>query len=345
MQPDRPDPQALLAGAADTGKTCPYCRFPLKEGTSIMRCGVCQATHHGDCWQDNGGCAVIACAGGPTSSPADREVTEVAAATRARPAVQPPFGGSPPGAPPPSPAPTMWQPGAQPPQGGRGPWLPVAVVILAIAVVGAGVAVVLSRQNNDVRLAASAQTVTSNEPGNTETTTDSTTTTPDSEEATTTSVSDTGDTTPSSADGVLPDEPIEQLRQEIQGLLYNWHEDIVNGDNHGAWELLSKRKRQQSLEKYGYPGWVHNQATLKPYLDPSGIRVNIDSTEPDTGVATVDVKGMSWNKPGAHCSEWSGITWVKYEQGAWRYDPGYSTTPERESKWKSRFADLLGGKC
>jgi hypothetical protein len=54
---------------------------------------------------------------------------------------------------------------------------------------------------------------------------------------------------------------------------------------------------------------------------------------------------MKWNKPGAPCSEWSGITWVKYEEGAWRYDPGYSTSPEREAEWKSRYAELLGGKC
>jgi hypothetical protein len=32
-----------------------------------MVCGVCRAPHHLDCWADNGGCAVVACAGGPTS--------------------------------------------------------------------------------------------------------------------------------------------------------------------------------------------------------------------------------------------------------------------------------------
>jgi hypothetical protein len=70
-----------------------------------------------------------------------------------------------------------------------------------------------------------------------------------------------------------------------------------------------------------------------------------ERTEPGSGVAQVDVTGMTWDKPGASCTEWSGITWVKYEAGSWKYDPGYSTTPQREREWKSRFSQLLGGQC
>jgi hypothetical protein len=64
-----------------------------------------------------------------------------------------------------------------------------------------------------------------------------------------------------------------------------------------------------------------------------------------SGVATVHVGGMAWSAPGANCTEWSGITWVKYEHGAWRYDPGYSTTAARKRKWKSRYGELLGTQC
>ena len=71
----------------------------------------------------------------------------------------------------------------------------------------------------------------------------------------------------------------------------------------------------------------------------------MEKTEPNEGVAQVDITGMSWSKPGASCTEWSGITWVKYEDGAWKYDPGYSTTPQREREWKPRYAELLGGQC
>ncbi len=145
--------------------------------------------------------------------------------------------------------------------------------------------------------------------------------------------------------GRLPNESSGQMQESIKHLLYTWHEDVVNGDYNAAWVLLSERKRQQDLEKEGYATWAKNQLTLKPYLNPAGIKVSIVSTEPGTGEATVDVTGMTWDKPGASCSEWSGITWVLYENGNWRYDPGYSTTPQREAEWKSRYSELLGGSC
>jgi len=43
------------------GKTCPYCRFPLKEGARAVRCGECGTVHHEECWQEGGGCAVLGC--------------------------------------------------------------------------------------------------------------------------------------------------------------------------------------------------------------------------------------------------------------------------------------------
>lgn len=156
-------------------------------------------------------------------------------------------------------------------------------------------------------------------------------------------------TTPSSPTqsegGRLPNESQAQMQESIQHLLYVWHEDVVNGEYHPAWNLLTERKRQQDLEKEGYATWQTNQSTLRPYLNPSGISVSVVSTEPSTGEATVDVTGMTWDKPGARCSEWSGITWVLYEKGSWFYDPGYSTTPQREAEWKSRYSELLGGSC
>jgi len=58
-------PREGFAGPNDTGRSCPYCRFPLKEQDEITTCGVCGSAHHRDCWNDNQGCAVVACAGGP----------------------------------------------------------------------------------------------------------------------------------------------------------------------------------------------------------------------------------------------------------------------------------------
>jgi hypothetical protein len=135
------------------------------------------------------------------------------------------------------------------------------------------------------------------------------------------------------------------MRADIQQLLLDEHTDIVNGDYQAAWALLSARKQQQDLREHGYGGWQKAQASLTPYLDPQGIQVSLDKLEPSDGVARVTVTGMSWSKPGAPCSEWSGITWVRYEGGQWRYDPGFSTTPQRRRQWSTKFGQLLGGSC
>lgn len=144
---------------------------------------------------------------------------------------------------------------------------------------------------------------------------------------------------------LLPAVPSGQMRRDIQALLYRWHGDIVDGQFRDAWNLLSARRQQLESQERGYRGWVRNQKTLAPYLDPSGIHITIQSLDPAGGVAQVLVTGMRWTAPHASCRHWSGITWVKYEQGEWRYDPGYSTTPQRKHEWKSRFSELLGGSC
>jgi hypothetical protein len=234
----------------------------------------------------------------------------------------------------------MWTPPTPPPGERRSLSLAIAVVVLALAIGGAAVAIVLSRQNNNVQLAASStpqQTVTV--PASTETTV------ADPPTETTSTQEDTSTTTTPHDNGLLPAVSTQEMQPEIQQMLLEWHEDVVNGNYHGAWGLLSRRKQIQSKEQYGYSGWVKNQSTLRPYLDPSGLQVSVEKTEPSSGVAQVDVTGMGWDKPGASCTEWSGITWVKYENGAWRYDPGYSTTPQREREWKPRYAELLGGRC
>lgn len=151
--------------------------------------------------------------------------------------------------------------------------------------------------------------------------------------------------TTQSADGFLPAVSREQMRVDIQALLLRFHEDIVGGDFSDAWNLLSARRQRLELRERGYRQWVKNQKTLTPYLDPEGIHVGIDELDPSSGVARVTVTGMDWSAPNARCNQWSGVTWVKYEQGEWRYDPGYSTTRLRKLQWKHRFSELLGGSC
>jgi hypothetical protein len=142
----------------------------------------------------------------------------------------------------------------------------------------------------------------------------------------------------------LPAVSRAEMEGEIQALLLTYHEDVVAGDYRSAWGLLSARKRQQNLAEYGYRKWMEAQASLSGYLVPGGLQTRIDGVEGE-GVARVDVDGMGWSDPGSRCSEWSGLTWARYEQGAWTYDPGYSTTPARRRTWQPRSAELLGANC
>jgi hypothetical protein len=135
-----------------------------------------------------------------------------------------------------------------------------------------------------------------------------------------------------------------QMTEEIQTLLLAYHRDVVDRDFTAAWTLLSPRKRQQYLDEGGYHKWMAAQASLSPYLSLPGLTVRLDALEGE-GVARVMVTGMGWSKPDSPCSEWSGLTWVRYQGGEWRYDPGYSTTPSRRQTWQPRFHELLGADC
>lgn len=149
--------------------------------------------------------------------------------------------------------------------------------------------------------------------------------------------------TPVDARG-FPQRSKQAIGKEIRDLLVDYHVAVVDGEFQRAWQLLSYRKQQQALEEDGYAAWKKAQASLSPYLEPEGMHVQVVSLE-GGGVARVDVSGMGWRAPDASCSEWSGLTWAKYEGDAWRYDPGYSTTPARERHWKPRYSELLGTTC
>jgi hypothetical protein len=52
---------AISPGQA--GKTCPYCRFPLKAGVAAEQCDGCETIYHAECWLDGEGCGVLGCSG------------------------------------------------------------------------------------------------------------------------------------------------------------------------------------------------------------------------------------------------------------------------------------------
>lgn len=332
-------PQERPATKAETGRVCPYCRFPLKEGIAMVQCGVCSAPHHADCWQDNGGCAVVACAGGPSADgppapvppppPPTTPTTRIAVPIT--PVSRPATGTA---VPPPPPQPRA-------PRASTGPWLVAAVLLLALVIAGAAVAVVATQGQHDNGPVAAT-------PG-----TDTGTATPAADtqgETVEQPVSDTTSDTATTAEtptSLLPDVSRSEMRSDIQDVLLRHHEAVVNGDYADAWEYLSKRKqRQYRSESGGYDGWVQHQEELNRYLDPAGLNVEIAELDRHTGVARVMVTGMTWS--GRNCSEFSGYTWAKYEDGEWKYDPGYSTTSQRRRDWGSSPAtqeQLIGWGC
>ncbi len=47
--------------ASFTGKTCPYCQFPIKQESELAWCRLCSIPHHRECWEENGGCTTFGC--------------------------------------------------------------------------------------------------------------------------------------------------------------------------------------------------------------------------------------------------------------------------------------------
>jgi hypothetical protein len=151
---------------------------------------------------------------------------------------------------------------------------------------------------------------------------------------------------PSTSNGALPNEDDTQMASDVQSVLLAHHEAIVRRDFRAAWVLTSQRYRAKKLrEPGGYGGWETAQASLSRYLDPSGLRVSVISTDSDSGVATIRITGMGWSAPGSSCSSWDGITWAKYENDHWRYEPGYSISDQRRAGWQPRRDELLGWGC
>jgi hypothetical protein len=57
------------ATGEEIGKTCPYCRFPVKPGEQVLVCPACKVIHHADCYAENQGCTTYGCRGSATAAP------------------------------------------------------------------------------------------------------------------------------------------------------------------------------------------------------------------------------------------------------------------------------------
>lgn len=216
----------------------------------------------------------------------------------------------------------------------------IAAVVVGVLVLGGGaaaVAVILSKNSKRPvgRLANSPQRSPSNASG-------AGTSVASGSGATTGQATSPSSTTTAAGASVDPHQDIAVIRQ----VLYQHHEDIVQGNFRAAWNLTSPQYQAQKMSQPGgYNAWLGYQKTLQPYLVPAGLQVSIVSWDPSQQVATVNLTGMGWTDPKSNCTSWQGITWVHYENGQWYYEPGYSISPQRRAQWQSRSSQLLGGTC
>lgn len=148
------------------GRTCPYCRSTLGQGEQVTECPACDATHHADCWTENGGCAVPLCeggpedgaapaqaAGGPGESEAPTAIVPADPPPPAAPAPPPPLPAvaAPPPAPPPGPAAGAKAP--PPPPGDPRPrsrgvgFLPMLAAVIILLGGGTAAAIVLTQKS------------------------------------------------------------------------------------------------------------------------------------------------------------------------------------------------------
>lgn len=348
-----PGPIGQLATTEDAGRACPYCRFAIKPGAELLRCGACGAAHHAECWGDNRGCAIMACVAGPGATHATD--TTLVPPPQPNAPLAPAASGSFAATPPPAPLGGRTRPS-------RGVGAIAAILVLALAVGAGAVAYIVSRAPRPATASTqppvideTSSTANGDDGGLLDPITDGSSDDSSSSDYGTSSGDDTTGTDDvsdvdagadsSTSTGRLPDATRSEMRVEIHDMLREWHQAIVDGDYGTAWDMLTARKRRQKRREDGYDKWTKSQSSLAGYIDPQALRVSIVSTDQDTGVATVRVSGMGWSKPGAPCNDYSGITWVRYEDGAWHYDPGYSTTAERRAEWEPRSTELMGIQC
>lgn len=57
---------ARAVGEADAGRTCALCLAGFGDaGKSVVDCDLCSTPFHGECWEENGGCAIYGCERAP----------------------------------------------------------------------------------------------------------------------------------------------------------------------------------------------------------------------------------------------------------------------------------------
>lgn len=316
-----------MNGPSEPRGSCPYCRFPLKSGAQATSCPACRAVHHAECWTDGGGCAIVGCEQrpAPSTQAAEYAAPTVPATVPTAAPLPPPVAASRPG-----------RPGM----------VIVAIVVLALVIAASAAAVILTRGDGDEVLAQAAtatvttvtEATTADEPVTTAQA--RATSADDAPKPSSTGESDASRSRSESRSGVLPDVSEPEMADAITDVIRTHHELLIDGSYRAAFDLLSTRKQRQLERETGFSGWQANQADLRNHLTGlDRLTARIESLDRRHGVATVSITGPELHLPNNRCgSRYEGITWATFEDGAWRYEPGYSTTPQRRAQWGSGAA-------
>ncbi len=288
-----------VAGPELTGKVCPYCRFPLKEGASIETCGACGAIHHAECWQDNAGCSVTGCVNGPSNTTATHVVPPAAVGAGAIAAAAMPTGAAPPAAfaaPPTPPPPGSSKP--PPPPQRRFPTAAVVAGAILIALLGAGAAVAISSSSKK----ASQSTITVKERTVEKAPQSSPT-------VTRTTQAPTHQSTPAPAPTPAPTGPSDTEREghAVEAVDTYWG-DIENHDFPAAYQIEAPSAGS------GEPEWVHTEEAegvekVSYNFEPGGLEGN---------EATVDVGSLRTEASKTGCYTWTGSYRLTDYGGTWK---------------------------
>lgn len=344
MAQETPPPVEGNASRAETSRKCPYCQVSFEAGEATISCGACSTLHHAECWKDNRGCTVMGCDGGPNSGRAPHRTEPGQPAEERLPPLARPTTSSA-GPKDRSKADTAPLASGPMPQDrtprDRRPLL--AFSVLAILAVGLAAAIGLvyggvfsSEETNAPDNPTVAGEV---ESGNGQ------------ETAQSDRSSSGGDRESVSPETGFPQVSKEKQRLDIEALIREWHSAAFAGDTETIWNLLSSRKQDQiNRGKFGAlnsegtfdadykdrEGWEEDQTFQSP-TSTQNVRIRfIEPSYPEEGVRSIEVTGLVEGG-----CPFEGVTWVKFEGGSWRYEPGYLVNPKRKKDWKARESKTL----
>jgi hypothetical protein len=280
----------------------------LEDGVSVVFCTACGAVHHDDCWDENDGCAVALCAGGP-SLRADDEGDEAESPTVLIPPPPPPSAlplgpaalvTPPPNEAPPPPPPT---PGPGTPGPGRSRRNLIPLIAIGIVLLGGGAAgaIVLggSHGSSSTTVETAAAPVSDSELSASEEPLEG-----EEEEF-------------ESESEYEPEEELEpelspsQLAQrQVQQALRGHFNNLASGYYHAAYHDLTPTEGE---EIGGESSWVGAQE--EDQLQDFELQVN--TTLFDSNAARARIVEFETNSLATGCKQWSGYWEMSRVYGEW----------------------------